>query len=206
MVSKTLVGVMLVVIMALLVALCTLPGCNGLYSKLSSWQAENPTSQAVAVDEDADGLPDVYVQADADGKPILDAAGKPVEVPGTRREIGAAKDTDVSLSLLLGSIAVLVPGAAGIASYAGRLKPIQRLQQLQTHFSGLVKNIQAIRTTGKLPPDSLTAFNALLADLNKQVAGLNDAIDAAKDDLYMAGELPTAPKTVATGVPVVSAN
>ena len=171
----------------------SLNGCQGVSSALDLFRAENPELRTKAVDEDGDGVTDVFVQTDKQGNVLVDPdTNLPKEVDGTRAALSAAGESDLALGDLLQTVGLLcgVPLAGVAGRFIGRYKPAKRSALLWTHFKGLVGAVQEVRTNGTLSTQGLEALNKALTSLNKQVTGLNPAIDAAKAEMKAARELP----------------
>ncbi len=133
----------LLVLMAML-----LVGCDETGKSLNLFRKDNPELRTVPRDEDGDGLADVFIVVDKNGKAILDDDGIPMEVPGTREWIAKAKADDTLLSNEVTGWATLLglgPIGAAIGAAIGRWKPNQRAQLWRTRFTETVTDVQAGR-------------------------------------------------------------
>ncbi len=172
-----------------LLVMCSATGCS-LGERLAEFQADNPELSYKSVDEDGDGTPDTYLITDKQGNVVKDPkTGKPREVPGARKMLARAGDTDASLALLLkglgGASGVSVLGLIGY--WVGRLKPTKRVTHLTTLWRGLVKSVQQVRTSPDMPEGALALINRILSESQREVAGLERAVAEAKAELKDAG-------------------
>lgn len=150
-------------------------GCDATSKALSTFQETNPTIVPVGVDEDGDGLADVFVQT-LDGKILVDADGKPLEVVGTREALALAKadDTLISDEILALAAVIGIPGLTYLGRLWGRAKPRQRAELWQSRFTDVVESVQEYRR--KLKPKEK-------ADMNDTVGRIHSDTQAALDDI-----------------------
>lgn len=142
-------------LMAAVILLFT--GCDATQKALNAYQKANPDKVPVGVDEDGDALTDVFVQT-RDGKILVDADGKPLEVVGTREALALAKADDSLMSDELVALAVVIgiPGLTYLGRLWGRVRPMQRVQLLQTRFKDTVRSVQL--GIDALPKDGRATF------------------------------------------------
>lgn len=168
-----------------------LPGCDATKKALSAFQKANPDKVAVGVDEDGDALTDVFVQYE-DGKILVDAEGKPLEVTGTREALALAKADDSLISDEIAALAAVIgiPGLTYLGRLWARAKPLQRAQLWQTaseEYAALLEEAEPWKEHFKEVVRSIE--EASIADpefkesLKKNVGRISSATGAAIKDI-----------------------
>ena len=178
----------LIGIVALVLGFC---GCAGLVETIVPPPGISESQPFKPIDEDGDGEADVcvYIEQAADPttgqvaeNPLIDeSTGRPVEVPGSRATLARAAvgDTSVGDSLTGLGIAFGVPALTGLGLLVRNLKLGRKATAAALYLKGVVRSVQNYRD--QLPEEQKQAMGRVLADAQRMVPGLEQAVQVAKD-------------------------
>jgi len=188
-----------ILMVAVVVGIVLWPGCFGrdLQGLLKLHKEQNPGAQYIALHEGGDPAKPVVavaVDMDANGVPDIDPETKEIVlVPGSRTVIAQdralADEMDagvVDLITLIGSLC----GAGGLAGVIGgvwgRRKPFRKLAETQLKVRGIVESVDGVLKSDKLDAETVRAVREILAAVQETKDGVEQYVKEVKADIEAA--------------------